>query len=87
MDVTQYLIYGVPAVTVIIALVKVVRETGLPSKYAPALSLGLGVLAGLGIAAQANDPLFTGLPVGILLGASACGIYDAGKKSVGGIAE
>lgn len=81
MDINSIMIFGVPAIAVIMAIVKVAREVGLPSKYAPALSLGVGVVIGIGVALQSGDLWLTGLPVGILLGASACGIYDLGKKS------
>jgi hypothetical protein len=81
MDVNSVLIFGVPAVATITAIVKVARETGLPSKYAPAVSLGIGVAIGVGIALQTGDLWVTGLPIGVILGASSCGIYDLGKKS------
>ena len=81
MDATQYLVYGVPAIVVVIALVKVARETGLPSKYAPAASLGMGVVTGLVMASSNGDPWMAGVVAGVMIGASACGIYDAGKKA------
>lgn len=81
MDVTQYVLYGVPAIAVVIALVRVARETGLPAKYAPAMSIGLGMVVGAALAYQAGTPLFMGIPAGVALGAMACGIYDVGKKS------
>lgn len=81
MDVSQYLIYGVPAVTLVIALVKIARETGLPSKYAPAASLGLGIAAGMVMAHQNGDPWMAGIVAGATVGVSACGIYDVGKKA------
>lgn len=83
MDITQYLVYGVPAIAIVIALIKVARETGLPSKYAPAASLGLGVATGITMANQNGDPLATGVVAGVMIGASACGIYDAGKIKAG----
>lgn len=81
MDVSQYLIYGVPAITVVMAGVKIARETGLPSKYAPAASLGLGIAAGLVMASQNGDPWMAGVVAGVMVGASASGIYDVGKKT------
>lgn len=78
-DLAAYMLFGAPALVIIIALVKVARLTGLPSKYAPAMSLLAGSLVGMGLSFQSGDPLFTGLPIGIVLGAIACGAYDAGK--------
>lgn len=83
MDITQYLVYGVPAIAVVMAGVKVAREAGLPSKYAPATSLGLGVVTGLMMASQNGDQWMAGVVAGVLIGASACGIYDAGKIKAG----
>jgi|GEM_PF-1962179 len=82
-DAAQYLVYGVPAVAIVITGVKVARDTGLPSKYAPVTSLGLGVATGLIVASQNGDPWMAGVVAGVMIGASACGIYDAGKVKAG----
>lgn len=82
MEATQYLVYGFPAVAVVIALVKIARETGLPSKFAPAVSLSLGIVTGLVMAYQNSDPWLAGAVAGIMVGASSCGLYDLGKKSI-----
>jgi len=81
MDVAQYALYGVPAITLVMASVKVARETGLPSKYAPTTSIGLGVLSGIGIALQNGSSMVGGVVAGIMIGVSASGIYDVAKKS------
>lgn len=83
MDYTTYALYGIPVITLVIALVKVARDAGLPSKYAPVASIALGALGGVGVALQQGDPVVTGFVAGIVIGATACGIYDAGKvKSI-----
>ncbi len=84
MDVSQYLVYGVPIVALVIGLVKVSREAGLPSKFAPGVSLFLGVLFGLLMALEGEQPLLGGALVGVVVGLSACGIYDVGKKTIDG---
>ena len=81
MDVSNYLLYGVPAITIVMALVKVARETGLPSKYAPITSIGFGVLSGIGIALQNGSSIVAGAVVGVMIGVSASGIYDVAKKT------
>ena len=81
MDITQYALYGIPVITGVITLVKVAREAGLSSKYAPALSIGLGALGGVAVAAQQGYQILSGVVAGVMIGAAACGIYDAGKKS------
>lgn len=83
MDVNQYLLYGIPAITIIIVLVRVAREVGLPSKYAPAASILFGILVGMGMAYENSTSWAAGLVIGIMLGATACGIYDAGKIKAG----
>jgi len=82
MNVSACLIYGVPALTLVITAVALARKVGLPSKYAPAMSIGCGLLAGVVMGlTQDSVGIGTGIVAGIMLGASACGIYDTGKVS------
>lgn len=81
MDITQYAVYGIPAIALVIGLVKVAREVGLSSKYAPVASVGLGVVAGVVMANQNGDPIIAGVVTGIAVGLMACGVYDVGKKT------
>jgi len=81
MDLSIYLIYGVPALTLVIGLVKLFRETGLPSKYAPLVSLGIGILAGIAVALTNGQTILYGIVLGIIFGLSSSGVYDIGKKS------
>lgn len=80
-DIGSYLIYGVPALTLTLAIVKLARVAGMPSKYAPVISIGSNLIAGMGWASTQGEPLGAGIVAGILLGASACGVYDAAKIS------
>jgi len=79
MDISTYLLYGVPVVGLVMALVKIAREIGLPTKFAPALAIVLGVAGGLGIACQGGTDLVGGAVIGLVIGASASGFYDAAK--------
>lgn len=81
MDLSQYLIYGIPALALVIGLVKLFREIGLPSKYAPLVSLGIGILVGIGVALTSGQDIIYGIVLGICFGLSSSGIYDIGKKS------
>jgi hypothetical protein len=81
MDLSIYLIYGVPALALVIGLVKLFREVGLPSKFAPLVSLGIGVLTGIAVAVTSGQTILYGVILGICFGLSASGIYDIGKKS------
>lgn len=82
MDVSQYLIYGIPAVALVIGLVKVFREIGLPSKFAPIASVSIGIVIGLSIASETGQPYSAGAAIGIAIGLSSCGMYDVGKKAL-----
>ena len=82
MDISQYVVYGVPAVALVMGLVKVFREIGLPSKFAPIVSIGLGVISGVTIAFEVGQPYSAGIVIGIMIGLSSCGIYDVGKKAL-----
>lgn len=82
MDVsTLILVGGVSAVALIQGLVKVAREAGLPSKYAPAVSVGLGAIIGISAATFADSATYVGLIGGVVAGLISCGLYDVGKKS------
>ena len=79
MDVSTCLIYGVPALTLVITIVAMARKVGMPSKYAPAVSIGCGLIAGVVMGLTQDIGIGGGIVAGVMLGASACGIYDAGK--------
>jgi hypothetical protein len=66
------------AVPVIVGLVEVFKRVGLSSRFAPLVSLLLGV--GLITLAQGanTDALF----LGIIVGLSSCGLYSTGKSMV-----
>ena len=81
MALEQILIYGFPAIAIIIAVVKVARELGLATRYAPALSLVLGILCGIGISFEQGLPIPAGIVLGVVLGTVACGTYDVGKHN------
>ncbi len=79
MDLTQYTIYGLPALAVVTSIVGVAKKTGLPTKWAPAVSLAVSVGTGVGIALENGQPILAGVAIGVLLGAAACGMYDLWK--------
>ena len=79
MDVSIYLLYGVPVVGLVMALVRLAREVGLPTKFAPALSLVLGVIGGIAIAYEGGMPYVQGAVIGLVIGAAASGFYDNAK--------
>lgn len=72
---------GVALVPVILGLVQVAREAGLPSRFAPLLSLAIGL--GGGFAAEAPTAPYNwqqAAVVGVALGLSASGLYSGVAK-------
>ena len=70
-------------VGLIMALVEAAKRTGLPAKYAPLLSLALGIAAGVFIMSPGD--VIQGIWSGIAMGLSAVGLYSGVKnvKDVG----
>ena len=72
---------GISIVALIIGLVKVAREVGMQSKFAPALAVLLGVIFGVTAAMYASSEVYVGIIGGIAAGLGASGLYDLGKIS------
>lgn len=82
MALETYALYGIPALPLIVGLINLLKYTGLPSKFAPLMSLCLGVLVGVGIAFTQGDPMLQGVVTGVALGLISCGMYDVAKKAL-----
>lgn len=78
----EFTIYDVAVVPLIIGLVSVLTSIGLPKKFAPVVSLVLGVLAGV-IYVAPNDPA-QGAIVGLALGLASVGLYSGAKNTLEG---
>lgn len=76
-------IFGISVVLVIIGLIQLAKNVGLPTRYAGVAAVVLGVLASLGYAYFAESTWLQALFVGLALGLSAAGLYSAGKAAVG----
>lgn len=76
---------GVSIVGLIMAVVDRLKAMGFPSKYAPFVAIGLGMLAGVFIV----DPgkLDKGLIDGLFLGLSAVGTHSGLKNVIEGIQD
>lgn len=70
----------VAIVPIVVGLVSVVKGIGLPSKYAPVLSIafGIGLVALTGVAWQAF------VIQGIIAGLAASGLYSGAKATIQG---
>lgn len=68
------------AVPIVLALVEVAKRSGLSSKWAPALSVALGLLM-LGVWGTEGDVL-QNLLEGLVAGLSASGVYSGVKATM-----
>jgi hypothetical protein len=67
------------SVAVVIGIVEALKPLGLSSRYAPLVSIGLGVVSG--IALRQDQDILSAVYSGILVGLSASGLYS-GTKAV-----
>lgn len=79
MDVTNLALYGISLPSFILVAVGLAKTLGMPSKYAPHLSAGLGIAGGVTVAVVTAQPILWGVMAGVFLGAMACGIYKQAK--------
>ena len=76
-------IYDVALIPATMGLVEVAKSAGLPSKFAPIVSLAIGTCLGV---ATSLENIGKGIIVGIAIGLSASGLYSGTKaltKEVG----
>lgn len=66
------------AVPVLVALVEGGKMAGLPTKYAPLLSIVLGAALFVGFQGYSFESVF----LGIISGLSACGLYSGTKTTM-----
>jgi hypothetical protein len=75
-------VYGISLIPVIIGLVQLVRQFGVPTKYLPLISMVFGVV--LGMVFIAPDQWQKGVLVGIWLGLGATGMHSGFKNTING---
>jgi hypothetical protein len=71
--------YDVALVPVIMGLVQVAKQVGMPSRFASLLSVILGAVAGIFYLFPGD--LLRGIFVGLTFGLAACGLYSGGKNT------
>lgn len=77
------LVAGIPLSVLVIGIVAVARQAGLPSKYAPLASVLVGIV--LAVLADVTstvdfDTWYSALVTGIATGLMASGLYSGTKK-------
>lgn len=75
----DYQIYGIALMPVIIALVALAKELGLPEKFSPILSIALGIIA---ILVFSNEEWRVAVFQGVICGLAASGLYSGSKSFV-----
>lgn len=80
LDVLTCSLYGVGGITLVTAIVGMGKKVGLPTKYAPALSIVAGLIIGIAYGITQGLGVGVGVVAGIMLGSVSSGVYDAGKS-------
>lgn len=75
MDVGTLTIAGVGAVPLVLALVQLMKQVGLPSMYAPILS----VITGVALVGLVNGAGVESVMTGLVVGLSASGLWSGTK--------
>lgn len=73
-------IYGIALVPLIVGIVEVTKQVGLPTRFAPLLALLLGLGSGF---VMHTTSISETLVTGVMVGLSASGLYSAGKTMMG----
>lgn len=73
-------VYDFALIALIVALVELLKEVGLPKKWLPIVTLLFGIAAGVFYVHPVD--LKGGVMVGLVLGLSASGLYSASKHVI-----
>lgn len=83
MDGADFLVFGVSAVALVVALVQLLKALGLDGRWAPLAAIGLGLLFSGGNALAQLLPWFAQAwqvaIMGLVVGLAASGIYSGSK--------
>jgi hypothetical protein len=70
---------GIALIPIITILVDVIKKAGLPSNFAPLVSLVLGVV--FGFIFDSSGDIKSAIVTGLIMGMSASGLYSGGKEA------
>lgn len=79
MDALTYTLGGLSVAAVITGLINVFKVAGMPSKYAPMVSVALGAIIGIAGTLAYGGTMLIGVMTGITAGLVSCGFYDLTK--------
>jgi hypothetical protein len=66
-------------IAIVVGVTQSAKAIGLPTRYAPLVSLAVAILATIGL--SLFEATTTVILTGIMVGLSACGLYDLGTKT------
>jgi len=78
--VTEFNVYGIALIPVIVGLSELLKKSGLPAKFVPVASLILGLI--FGITYMAPGELKRGILLGLVLGLSSVGLFSGTKNTI-----
>ncbi|MCM8900034.1 hypothetical protein KVG29_02210 [Caldicoprobacter algeriensis] len=76
-------IYDIAIIPLIVGIVELLKQIGLPSKFAAFVSVLLGIA--IGVVYLSPDDIKKGILVGLALGLAASGLYSGTKSTVEGV--
>ncbi|MFS8501313.1 MAG: hypothetical protein FWJ59_05840 [Caldicoprobacter sp.] len=76
-------IYDVAIIPLIVGIVELLKQVGLPSKFAALVSAILGIV--IGMVYLSPDDIKKGILVGLALGLAASGLYSGTKSTAEGL--
>ncbi len=78
-------VYDVAIIPLIVGIVELLKQLGLPQKFAGLAATILGVV--IGIVYVAPSDVLQGLLIGLSLGLGAAGLYSTTKNTVEGVKQ
>jgi L-cystine uptake protein TcyP (sodium:dicarboxylate symporter family) len=76
-------VYNVAIIPLIVGVVELLKQVGLPTKFSAVVAAALGII--IGIVYVAPDDILRGVLVGLSLGLAASGLYSGVKNTVEGV--
>lgn len=78
------LVTAIATPAAVVAIITVAKDLGLPAKISPLLAITAGILLNLLDSATSGaltqHTVLAGISQGLILGLTACGVYDIAKK-------
>jgi hypothetical protein len=86
MEMAEYIVNGIPLITVILGLVELTKKFGASGKLLTAISFVIGVVLGILYQFSVKIPVsptdwFGAIIFGLALGLTACQLYDAVRSA------